>query len=266
VTALVLLGHHWRRHRAALLLLGCGLAAFEFVITRIAPTPAEAGFIRNLFGVIPGPARELLQQQIGSALSGRGFLAFGWVHPVTLLMLGIWAVRVPSGALAREIGQGTMDLVASRPVTRASQVGAALAALLIGLTILAAAGWTGTALGIATRAGLETAARDYVVSAAMTALLFAAFGAVALAVSAAVRESGVAIAIMAGLITVSFALDYLARAWQPIHALRVLSLFRYDEPQRILASGPSAIDLAVLGGVLVVATASAFIIFSRRDL
>lgn len=265
MTALVLLGHHWRRHRLALPLLGCGLAGFQFLITRIAPTSEQVGFIRNIFAVVPAPVQELLQQQIGSALSGRGFLAFGWVHPVTLLLLGIWTVRVTSGALAREIGHGTMDLLASRPISRASQVGAALAALLLGLTILVAAGWTGSAIGLVTRS-LDARAGDYLASAAMAWLLFAAFGALALAVSAAVRESGVAIAATAGLITVSFALDYLARAWQPIHALRILSLFRYDEPQRILAAGPSGIDLAVLGGVLAVAMSLAFIIFERRDL
>ena len=265
MTARVLLGHHWRRHRLTLLLLALGLAAFEWLITRVAPSPDQAGFVRTVITMMPGPMQALLEQQIGGALTGRGFVAFGWVHPVPLLLLGVWTVRVASGALAREIGQGTMDLLASRPVSRASQVAAALVALLGGLAVLVAAGWTGTALGLATRA-LDAGASDYLASAAMAWLLFAAFGAVALAVSAAVRESGVAIAVMAGLMAVSFALDYVARAWAPLRSLRALSLFRYDEPQRILAAGPSAIDLAVLGGVLAVATLVAFITFGRRDL
>ena len=265
-TVRVLLGHHRRRHRTALVLLGAGMALFEFAITRLAPGPDEAGALQGLFTLIPEPVQQMLGEQLQAALSPRGFLAFGWAHPFPMIMLAIWTLRVTSAALAREIGTGTMDLLAARPVSRASQVGAALVALLGGLAALAAAGWSGTAIGLATRTLAGAAARDYLVIATAAWLLFAAFGALALAASASLREGGAAIAIMAGLLVVSFALDYLARAWRAIEGLRSLSLFRYYDPLRMLQEGTRSVDVAVLAGVLAGGVVAAFVIFSRRDL
>ncbi len=54
------------------------------------------------------------------------------------------------------------------------------------------------------------------------------------------------------ILAVSFVLDYLARLWAPVSRLRPLSLFRYYEPQAILASGLSRVALLTLGGTLLV--------------
>lgn len=261
-----LLGHHWRRHRTALALLCLGMGVFEWIITRVAPSAEQASFLRNLLRMAPGPVLQTIGEQITSNLSPRGFVAFGYVHPFPLLMMALWAVRVPCGALAREIGQGTMDLIAARPVTRASQVAAALLTLMGGLALIAMAAWTGSALGLLMRPIPETSVVDFLPIALLIGLLFAAWGAVALLVSAVRRDGGHAIALTAGVMAVSFALDYLARAWQPIQPLRPLSLFKYYDPQAVMRTGLGAADVAVLGAVAVVASVAAFVVFARRDL
>ena len=261
-----LLGHHWRRHRTALVMLCLGMALFQGIITRVAPSPEQASFLRNLLQLAPGPVLQVLGEQITANLSARGFLAFFYVHPFPLLMLAAWSIRVSAGALAREIGQGTMDLIAARPVTRASQVTAALIALLAGLALIAAAAWAGTAIGLFSRPIPEVRATDYLPAAFQLWLLFAAFGGVGLLISASRKEGGPAIALLAGLMAVSFALDYLARVWQPIHGLRPLSLFRYYDPQAILRQGLAGADALVLVGVAVVTAIAAYAVFAWRDL
>ena len=113
-----LLGHLWRRHWGTLVMLAAGNALFQWAITRVVPAAAQTGFVRELLDMAPAPVRVLIGEDLVANLSARGFLGFGWVHPFPLLLLGVWAVRVSAGALAGEIGRGTMDLIASRPVAR----------------------------------------------------------------------------------------------------------------------------------------------------
>lgn len=266
MSAGTLLGHAWRRHRMALLLLAAGSAVFHWAITRVVPTASETGLVRELLDMLPGPVRVLIGEDLVANLSARGFLGFGWVHPFPLLLLGVWAVRVSAGSLAGEIGRGTMDLIASRPVARPAQVAAAALALLGGLAIIVTAGWGGAALGLQTRALEGVSARDLLPVAAMALLLFASAGAVTLFVSAVSRDGGAAVSWCAGLLAGSYVLEYLARVWSAIGFLRPLSLFRYFEPQRILREGVAANDLAVLGAVGAAGLILAFAAFARRDL
>jgi ABC-2 type transport system permease protein len=266
VKLLALLGHQWRRHRSALLVLTVGNALFQWAITRVVPDPSRTELIRQLVDLAPPPVRVFLGDELVANLSARGFLGFGWVHPFPLLLLGVWAVRVSAGALAGEIGRGTMDLIASRPVARSAQVAAAALALVGGLAAIAFAGWAGTAVGLQMRPLEGVAAGDLLPVAVMALLLFASAGCVALFVSATRREGGAAVSWCAGLLAGSYVLDYLARVWSAIAFLRPLSLFRYYEPQRILREGVAAQDIAVLAAVGAAGLVLAFAAFARRDL
>jgi len=261
-----LLEHLWRRHRGAMLLLAAGNAFFQWAITRVVPAASQTGLVRELLDLAPAPVRVLIGEDLVANLSARGFLGFGWVHPFPLLLLGVWAVRVSAGGLAGEVGSGTMDLIASRPVARSSQVAAAAVAVAAGLVAIAGAGWAGTALGLQMRSLEGVAAPDLLPVAGMAFLLFASAGAVALFVSATRRDGGAAVSWCAGLLAGSYVLDYLARVWSAIAFLRPLSLFRYYDPQRILREGVAAQDVAVLAAVGAAGLVLAFATFARRDL
>jgi ABC-2 type transport system permease protein len=260
-----LLGHHWRRHRVMLFVLALALFAFEWLITRIAPEAAQTQLFQGILQLIP-PTLVNMLGELTANFNARGMIGFGYVHPFALLMMGAWAVRVTAGALAGEVGTRTMDLIAARPVSRGALVRAALVALLAGLALLAASAWAGTAVGLATRPVLAIAPWPYAAIAFVLWLFFAAFGAVSLLVSALRRHSGPAIAVGAGIIAVSFALNFAARSWQPIAWTRPLSLFAYYRPERIHDAGVLTSDTAVLLGVAVAAAALAFAAFARRDL
>lgn len=261
-----LLGHHWRRHRVPLVPMAAGAALFEWVITRIAPDPSQAGLVQQLFQLAPQPLQRIFGAELTASVSASGFLAFGYAHPFLLLLMSVWVVRVSSGVLAGEIGMGTMDLVASRAVARAAQVVAAATGVLGGLAVLALAAWAGTAIGVATRALEGVEGRGYLRVVGGCWLLFAAFGTLGLAISATRRDAGSAIAWTSALIALSFVLDYLARAWDKMAPFRFMSLFRYYEPSRILREGWVPNNALVLAAVAALGLVAAFVIFQRRDL
>ena len=267
MSVLALLAHHWRRHRLALLWLSAANALFQWAITRVVPDASQTAFVRDLFAMVPAPVRVLFGEELMANLTAGGFLAFSYVHPFPLLIFSAWAVRVATGALAGEVGRGTMDLIAARPVSRGAQVTAAAITIGAGLTFLAAAEWCGTAAGLRARVLEDVAAAQYLPLAAMSLLLFAAFGAIALLVSALRSDGGSAISWCAGILAGSYVTEYLARVWPAIGFLRPFTLFRYFEPQRILRDGgASTLDVTVLAGAGAAALLLAFVAFGRRDL
>jgi ABC-type transport system involved in multi-copper enzyme maturation permease subunit len=259
-----LLRYHWWRHRVPLIPMAVSLALFEFLLTRIAPAPDEVSWIAGILAAVPPQLLALIGDDVAAG-SPSGFLAIGYGHPFFFLLLSVWVVRVSSRVLAGEIGGGTMDLVAARPVARWVHLAAGFVALAAGLAVLTGAAWTGTAIGLAVRP-LGLAGSPFLPFAATAWLLFLTFGAVGLLVSATQRDGGAAIGWLSGIIAASFVLDYLARLWTTIAAVRPLSLFACYNPQHIVKSGPELIDIARLAGVAAVAVIASVLVFKRRDL
>ncbi len=262
----VLLGHHTRVHRVPLVPLALGLALFEWVMTFVARQPVVSHFLATALAAAPPELLALVNPDLAGSVSARGILGIGYTHPFVLLMMAVWAVRVPCAALAGEIGRGTMDLIAARPVSRPAQVTAALVALLGGLAVLGLAAWAGTLVGLLFGPVAGASALAYLPVAGAMWLLFAAWGAVAIAASALAREAGHAIAWTAGLMAGSYVLDYAARVWPAIASLRPVSLFRYYDPQQVIRAGLDGRDAAVFGAVAAAALLVAFAAFARRDL
>jgi ABC-2 type transport system permease protein len=259
-----LFGHHWRRYRVPLVPMAVGLALFQFMFTRMAPAPNEVSWMTRMMAMVPPELLAIAGSDM-SGLTPGGFLGMGYGHPFILLMLSAWAVRVSSGALAGEIGRGTMDLLAARPVPRWQHVAAAYLAVGGGVALLAAAAWSGTVVGLQLRA-LGVSPLPILRIAVMAWLLFVTFGAIGLAIASTQREGGAAMGSLSGVIATSFVLEYLARIWKPMSAFRPFSLFTYYDPQRVVRAGWNRVDIAVLAGVTVVALATAVLLFRRRDL
>jgi ABC-2 type transport system permease protein len=256
--------HLWRQHHRPMLIMAGGVMLFQFLITRMAPAPEDVSWLSTMLAAVPS---QLLALAGGQAAFGSasGVIAIGYGHPFVLLLLSVWAIRLPSGALAGEIGRGTMDLLAARPMGRWQLVAAVYAAIAAGLALLTAAAWAGTAIGLSLRP-LGVTGRPFAGVAAMAWLLFMTWGAIGLLVSATRRDAGAAIAWASGVMATSFVVDYLARVWKPMARLSPFSLFAYYRPQDIVSAGVHLADIVRLAAVAVVAIAIAVVVFNRRDL
>ena len=260
-----LLARLWRQHRLALAIITAGVAAFEFVITRIAPLPGQSGFIDGVIALLPPDISQMAyeQFQMGSAV---GVLAFGYLHPFFLALCSAWVIRVGAGALAGEIGRGTMEILASRPVPRWTLVAAAAMAIGVGLAVIAAAAFAASAFGVRLRPELEVPSEEMWRVPFMAWMLFMAWGSVTLAVSATRREAGTTIAWVSGLIVTAFVVEFLGRVWTPVSWAKPLSLFAYYHPQYTIFNPLKLFEPLVLGAVAVAGIALAVMLIQRRDL
>jgi len=258
-----LLRHAWARHRVPLITIAAAVGLFEFILTRIAPASNQVNWIATVITTLPPEIRSLLGSDI--ALSSGGFLALGYGHPFFIALQVVWVVRTSSAAVADEVGRGTMDLLATRPVARWHFVAAGMTALGLGLGVILAAAWAGTAVGLLLRP-LDVHASAFVPVAGGAWLLFAAWGAVGLAIGASRRTGGQAISWTTTIVAAAFVLDYITRLWATVARLRPLSPFRYYEPQAILASGLSGAALLTLGGMILAGILAGLVVLYRRDL
>jgi ABC-2 type transport system permease protein len=254
----------WRQHRLALLVIATGVALFEFVITRVAPLPGEMGFLGTLVALLPPGLAAFAQDDLVLG-SPRGVIAFGYIHPFFLACLSAWTIRVGAGALAGEIGRGTMDLLAARPVPRWAQVVAAWVVTAAGVAAIAGAAFAGSAAGLPLRP-LGVTAGQIVALPVMAWLLFLGWASVTLLIGALRREAGPAIAWASGLIAAAFVIEFLSRVWPPIAWVRPLSPFAYYRPQAIVQAGLALSDTVRLIAIALGGLAAAIVVFQRRDL
>lgn len=262
-----LVGHQIRRYRLVLAVLAAGLALFLYIASMIATSPemTRAGGLAAIMSFVP-PAMLKVLGIDPATLTTAGLLSLSYMHPFVLLAAGAWVARVPAASLAGEIGSGTMDLIASRPVSR-SQVVLSVAAMLYGgLAVVMGSVWAGMAVALATRPELGIAAAAFVPLAAALFLLFYAFGGISLACSALSRNGGQAIGWAGGIMAVMFALDFISRSRESLEFLKWATLFTWVKPQEIAAGNLSPAAVGVLLGVGTAAAGVSLLVFSRRDL
>ncbi|HWO88591.1 MAG TPA: ABC transporter permease subunit [Gemmatimonadales bacterium] len=263
-----LMSHQVRRYRAVLVVLALGLALFLYISSMIATSPemTRGGALEAMLALVPRGMLKVLGID-PATMTTAGLLSLSYVHPFVLLAAGVWAARIPSGSLAGEVGAGTMDLVASRPVARWQIVASAAITLYAGMAILMTAVWSGMAIALGDRGELDISPFRFLPLAAAQFLLFAALGSLALLCSSLARHGGEALSWSVGIMAVMFALDFISRSRESLAFLRWATLFTWVKPQEIVATGSlPAGTVGVLLLVCVAATGGALVAFGRRDL
>ncbi len=219
-------------------------------------------------------------------------LSIGYVHPLVLTILCIWAIGRSSGAVVGEIDRGTMELLLAQPAPRDRVILAHLLVDLLTIPLLCLCPWAGSWLGTWAFGLLERGAPldspehvDPMMIAPslvnMAALVFAVCGVTMwLSTLGRFRTRVMAAAVLVTL--VQYLVNILGQLLDWFKFLRPLTIFYYYQPQQIMLQGDWRLDLggvwndghplfwvypvAVLFGVGAVGYALAFVTFGRRDL
>lgn len=110
----------------------------------------KIGAWASLLNLLPSFFKPLMGVDVVKLATPTGQLSVLYVHVVTLLVCVGWALGRGSDAVAGEIGRGTMDLVLSLPVRRATLVVISAAVAAFGAAVLAISVLAGTCLGLVT--------------------------------------------------------------------------------------------------------------------
>jgi ABC-2 type transport system permease protein len=241
--------------------LGMGGMTAYFAI--LFPTYSKILDIQSLMAKM-GPLAKLMGAS-GDVNTLTGFLhieLFSMILPALMVAL---VAGMGSGFTAGEESRGTIDVLLSYPISRRRLVLEKSLAVLVACVVTAAVTWV---CGVAGAAISSTALAPDKLAAAclMLVLISLVFGSLALAISAATGNRGVAIGVAAGLLVVSYLIDGLASIVDGLNTIRWLSPFKYYMGGDPLRNGVNLGDAAVLAGLIVVFMILSVIAFERRDL
>jgi ABC-2 type transport system permease protein len=259
-----LLGHTWRMNRLRLVVICVALFLWGGLLP-IVYTEFGATF-REIFdqGVFP---EAFANFGGGDIFSLSGSIALGFVHPIALILVSVFAVGFTSAAVAGEREHGTLEILLSRPVSRrrlyATLLFAALVFIALAVTaFLAGALASSAAFNVVGE--IELARMPLVWLSGF--LMFSSFASIGLAMSVSFDRLGPAIGVTIAILLVSYFLEIIGSLWPDAAFLQPYSLFHYLQTKPILEGDADPFGFALLGVVGLVGIGWALILFPRRDL
>jgi ABC-type transport system involved in multi-copper enzyme maturation permease subunit len=260
----VLLRRTWRALSFRTLVIGVALAIWGFLMPVIY---SEFGAQFKQFFESGAFPKQFAEFAGGDVFSLPGAIALGFVHPISVALVSVYAVGFASSAVAGERQRGTLEVLLARPLSRRETYATLLLACLSFIAIVVAAQVIGSAVGAAAFGVLdEVSAANLVLLWFNGVLLYVAFAAIGLAASVSFDRLGPALGIALGFTVVSYFLQILGTLWPDAQGLQPYSLFQYLHAKDVLTGAFHPLDLVVLGGVAVLGVAWALLEFPRRDL
>ena len=263
-------GKSLRDSRRTALLLG-GLFAIVFLATAAQVgeqfgTAAERLKMAAELASLPAIFQGLLGEPIGIEHLG-GFMSWRILNfmPVTM---GIWCIVAMSGLLGAEVSRGSMDLVASAPMSRArvalQKLGGYLVALLVSIVLLVI-GMAISFQAFATLPGDAVGFDAILAHAAWLFLMILVPGAVAFALAPSAGR-GTALGVGAVVLFGSFIVNGFADSVPAFETVKPLSYFAITAGHRPMAGTYDWASIGVIGGACLVLLAAGVLVFARRDL
>ena len=264
-----LLGHSIKRVRNMVVATGLLLAAFQVVLILVARSIQTSGGFEQLSAVLPPFARELMGPAMAGIMSFAGIVCLGYFDVAVIGALVAMAIALATIPTA-EMEIGFIDLILARPLARHWVITRTVVVCILAAAAMLALMMAGTGMGLHFLAPPKAEWPPFhqvLALAGNLGMLMLAWSGVAMAVGAASRRRGVAGAIVGFLALAAFLLDYVGRLWEPAQKIAWLSPFRYYNPFELVMGNPlPSKNIIVLGGIWVLGSIAAYIVFSRRDI
>ena len=250
--------------RAKLLAVALALAAWGFITPMIYAT-----FGQDLRELVAGNPliRQFSRFGGGDLFSLPGSIALGFIHPIAVALISVFAVGFAAAAVAGERQRGTLEVLLARPVSRRSLYLTLLVAVSLFIAVAVAAMIAGA---LASAAAWDVIDELELANVPLLwlngCLLFGALASLALAASVSFDRLTPALAITLAITILSYFLEVVGSLWPDAEWLQPYSLFHYLQPSDVLTDGLPASHVAVLAGTIVAAVVYAVAVFPRRDI
>lgn len=257
--------------QARYVLLGCLLllCGFQLIIVGQASAIEQQNAFSRMAEFVPAFLQRGLGNKAMILATFRGTVAFGYFHPVVVMMVSVLAVYLATEP-AHEVEAGLVDLELARSIPRHAIVTRSLTGAMtaiVAATLLMALGtWAGLHLFAASEFDAPSPAviTQLLLHLGSVAALFAGLG---LALAASARRWTTAFFTGALTAIVLYLVDFLSIGWPFMRSIAWISPFRYFPALSIIAGdAPAWRNLATLLSVASVLTAFAYWRFNRRDL
>jgi len=259
-----LFGHLWRSQRTKLLIVSLAMAAWNAFLPII--YNAFGAQMQSLVdaGVIP---KQLADFGGADVFSLGGSIALGYLHPISIILVSIFAIGFATAAVAGERERGTLEVLLARPISRRRVYATLLLAALVFIGMILLAASLGTLIGSAIAGVLDQLPIGRLPLVWLNGLLlWGAFAAIGLAASVSFDRFAPAIGATLAIVIVSYFLYVLGSLWPDAKGLEPYSLFHYLTTRDILDGTTDLVGFGLLAAVGAIAIVYAVVEFPRRDL
>ncbi|MEO6797165.1 MAG: ABC transporter permease subunit [Candidatus Dormibacter sp.] len=224
------------------------------------------GFLNQYLTVVPKALLRAFNIGGTDLTSFGGFVGAEYLSFIWVVIIAAFAIAFTSGALAKELEEGTLELILAYPLGRLGFFFSKVAALIIALAVIVLATVIGIWLGAVSQ-HLSIGGSAYVAVAAIGLAFALAIAGYGFLFSALASERGPAALAAAGLTLVFYLVNFAAQTWDALKGLSRLSLFHYYAPKDALNLGRvDGLAIAVLLGVAIAGTLGGAVVFRVRDL
>jgi len=226
----------------------------------------------DLLNLLPNFVQPLLGVPLKDLATTTGRLTFLYVHLVTLLVVISWAVGQGSDVISGGIAKGTLELVLTLPVRRATVVLMPAAVLAVGCVALAFSVWVGSWLGVmAIGFRAEISLRAFLPGVVNLAALTFCLGGITTLVSSFDRDRWRTIWLSGGIFVLASIVKLVSRLWSKGEWLKYLSFLSAFEPQQLILARLDRWRLTwEFSGTLIslglLCYLAAMVVFARRDI
>jgi ABC-2 type transport system permease protein len=260
----VLFGHLWRSQRTKLLVVCVAMLAWS-------------AFLPVIYQSFGAQMRQLVQSGIipeqftnfggGDVFSLPGSIAVGYIHPIAIILISIFAIGFGTSAVAGERQRGTLEVLLARPLSRRQIYATTLIAALVFVGLVLLAAQLGTLLGSALAGVLgELPVERLPILWLNGLLLWGAVAAISLAASVSFDRLTPALGVTLAIVIVSYFLYVLGSLWPDAKGLEPYSIFYYLQSRELLNGTTDPFSFALLGLIGAAAIGVALVVFPRRDL
>jgi ABC-2 type transport system permease protein len=242
-------------------ILGFGLAMGVIAALDVFIWPAYRDSLQNL--ELPPAIEAFLGSELSIATPA-GFLSaefFSW----TPVLLVVYAVIQGTGAVAGEESAGTMDVLLSQPVRRASVVVQKAGAFLTGLAITVFIAWLGFLVSLPFVDMEDVTLYDVALGCANVMPITLLFYGVSLWLGSALGSRALAAGGAIALITAAYFVNLLVNAVDSLEAMKYATPFYYYGAGLPLVRGIEWAHVALLLGIAAACFAATLRAFERRD-
>jgi ABC-2 type transport system permease protein len=256
--------HALRQNRVRLLAIVVGLVIWGMLMPVIYATFGVT--LRDIIRQFP-VLEQFMQFGGGNMFTLPGSIGLGYIHPIAIALLAVFAIAYPLGAVAGERQRGTLEVVLARPISRRAYYVTVLVAATLFIALSIAATLVGTAISaVAMDVADELDFSNLPWLWLNGTVLYFTIAAISLAASVSFDRLGPAAGVAGTIVIVAYFLQVLGSLWPDVDWLQPYSIFYYLKPEETLTQGIQPTDLLVLGVVSVVFIAYALVVFPRRDL
>ena len=244
------------------------ITLFQFMILYLVNTFETESMVTAILSQLPEKLRIFLNDRFFNLLSFNGAAAFGFNHPIVLVLLAFIAINLPVKHISNEIENGTMETLLSFPVKRGKIVFKLWVSSLSILFTIIITSLAGSLLAVHIFHTLSsTVAIRITMIGANLWLLFVLVMSYTLLFSTFGKRGNFAANLSSMLTLVFYLFYFFSQLWDQIAFTKPVNIFNYFQPQKIiLGQGNFVTDIVVLATASILCVLAAMWQFKRRDI